>query len=539
MNGVGRLPTWRERLATPAQRVERLLDGHSALLAAVLLAMVWGFWSPPLYDLDEGAFTEATREMIASGNYVSIYLNGEPRHDKPVMIYWLQAASVHLFGLNEFALRLPSVLAAIAWLGALYRFTRRHVDFASAQVAGLLFSLSLFIGLLAKAAVADALLNLFIALAMFDIFSHSRSPSRILLMRVFVWLGLGFLTKGPVAVFFPLVVSGLFYLGEGRLREWLRLALDWRGLLLFVAIVLPWHVAVYLDSGWAFFEGFYLHHNLDRYGDPMEGHGGGPWYYLVMAPLLVMPFAGWLLSSLQRLRSDWRDPLERFAWIWFFCVLAVFSLSGTKLPHYLLYGMSGLFVVMAKHRAALSLTWAHLLPPALLLAVLAASPQLFALLAGSTDRVYERSLFEAGAVALGGWPQWLTLAALLALGMVAVLPTALWRRMLLAGYLQALVVAVAVVPSVLGVLQDGPRAAGLFAREHDRRVVFHRSFQPSVSVYREQIIRHEPPRPGDWVYVRIDHLDAFLAQPSRYPRRVVFRHPPATLVEIGAQEQVP
>ena len=244
------------------------LQRHLASPAALGLAfvlLIWGFWSSPLYDLDEGAFTEATREMMASGNYVSIYLNGEPRQDKPILIYWLQATSAHLFGLNEFALRLPSVLAALAWVWALVAFGRRHVDRETGIIAGILLCLSLYIGLIARAAVADALLNLFLALTLFEIYNYYRQPGRAVHLRVFLWMGLGFLTKGPVAVLFPFLISGLFFLSYGRWRDWLAALIYWPGILLFLAIVLPWHIAVYLDSGWAFFEGFYLHHNLDRY----------------------------------------------------------------------------------------------------------------------------------------------------------------------------------------------------------------------------------------------------------------------------------
>jgi len=517
------------------QRFERFLSSHAAIALALVSSMVWGFWSVPLFDLDEGAFTEATREMIASGNYISIYLNGEPRTDKPILIYWLQAASVHLFGLNEFALRLPSVLAGIAWVWALFAFARRHADKATATTAALLLALSVYVGLIGKAAIADALLNLFLALAMFDIYSHYLRPSRALHLRVFLWLGLGFLTKGPAAVVFPMLVSGLFYLSYGRWREWLRLTFDPVGLLLFVAIVLPWHVAVYLDSGWTFFEGFYLHHNVARYSDPMEGHGGGIFYYVVAAPLILMPFAGWFLLGLARLREALSSPLDRFVWLWFFVVLLVFSLSGTKLPHYLLYGMTGVVLLLAKYRDAIRNPWVGLVPPLLLFALLAALPQLFGHLAAGTDRVYEQSLFAAAAVKFAGWPQVVAVFVFLLAAAAVFLKTALWRRLLLLGFLQAVLMAGWVVPGIADVLQAGPKAAALHAREHGKQLVFYRVFQPSVSVYREQVIRREPAQPGQWVYTRVDRADKYLAEPSPYRKEVVFSQPPAVLIAVDEQ----
>lgn len=512
--------------------IGRLLAGRQALWLAILLNLVWGFWATPLYDLDEGAFTEATREMMVSGNYTSIYLNGEPRHDKPILIYWLQAASAHLFGLNEFSLRLPSVLAGLAWVWALFAFTRRHTDRDTAQVAALLLSLSLYVGIIAKAAVADALLNLFLVLAMFDIYSYFRQPERHLQLRIFVWLGLGFLTKGPVAVFFPFLVSGMLFASYGRWRDWLRAVFDPLGLAIFVAIVLPWHVAVYLDTGWAFFEGFYLNHNVARYAGAMEGHGGSPLYFVLVAPLIVMPFGGWLIATVGKLGRVAHDSLDRFAWLWFFSVLIVFSFSGTKLPHYLLYGMGGVLVLMARYREELRNRWLQFVPALALLGLFAALPQLFGLLAENTGRAYDRLMFNAGAEAFSGLPQ-LLLAGLLLLGLgVVLLNKRLWQRMLLLGYVQSLAVAALVLPLVMGVLQDGPRAAALYAREHGKQLVFYSAYQPSVSVYAGQVIRHEAAQPGQWAYVRTDNLERYLAQPSPYRRQVVFQQGPATLVAV-------
>jgi len=518
--------------------LQRLLVSPAALAVAFAL-LVWGFWSTPLYDLDEGAFTEATREMMESGNYVSIYLNGEPRHDKPVLIYWLQAASVHLFGLNEFALRLPSVLASLGWVWALVSFGRRFVDRDTGIVAGLVLCLSLYVGLIARAAVADALLHLFLALSLFEAYRYAQKPDRATHLRVFLWMGLGFLTKGPVAVLFPFLVSGIFYLSYGRWQDWLRAIFHLPGLLLFLAVVLPWHVAVYLDTGWAFFEGFYLHHNVNRYSGAMEGHAGGPFYYLIVAPLVVMPFAAWFILLLGKLGRVMDDPLDRYIWIWFLVVLGIFSFSGTKLPHYLLYGMSGVFLLMARYRESLARAWVHLVPGLSLLVLFCFLPFIFRHLASQTDRLYETTLFLDGIEAFSGTAQWILVAlAIVAMG-ISFIRATVWRRMLLVGFVQAVAVAFIVLPNVLGVMQDGPKAAALHAREQGKSLVFHRVYQPSVSVYARQVISRGDPEPGQWVYTRVDKLDEFMRQPSDYHKRVVFSQGVARLVAIEKKVEGP
>ena len=81
------------------------------LALAMGLAFFVNLGTPPLFDRDEGAFSEATREMVESGNYISTTLNGEPRYDKPILTYWVQAAGVAVLGWNEWGLRIHSALA--------------------------------------------------------------------------------------------------------------------------------------------------------------------------------------------------------------------------------------------------------------------------------------------------------------------------------------------------------------------------------------------------------------------------------------------
>jgi hypothetical protein len=85
-----------------------------------------------------------------------------------------------------------------------------------------------------------------------------------------------------------------------------------------------------------------MRHNVQRFSGSLEGHGGSAFYYLIAVPLLLLPWSGLFFNALARVRSDMHDPLRRFLWIWFGFVLAFFSLSGTKLPHYVLYGCTPL-----------------------------------------------------------------------------------------------------------------------------------------------------------------------------------------------------
>jgi len=504
------------------------------LALIVWLAFFWQLGAVPLYDLDEGAFTEATREMLTSGNFITPHRDGEPRYDKPVLIYWLQAASVSTLGWSEFALRLPSAIAAGLWLLALWWFVRARLDAETATVAGLVMALGLQVAIIGKAAVADALLNLFIALAFFDIYRWRLKPTRLGLLRVYLWLALGFLTKGPVAVFFPLLVSLLYFISLREWRAWLSAVFDWRGWLLFVAVAGPWYLAIYIDDGPGFFQSFFLGHNLGRYSGVKHGHSGFPGYYLLMLPIVLLPFTGWFLSLLTRLCRLWTDALDRFLVIWFVTVFVVFSFSGTKLPHYLVYGITPLFILMARHRDALTNRWLAFVPPLLFVVLLVALPDLLGLLEGQADRAHEQAMFADGARVLDGWYRlwsWLGLAALV--GLLIWSGAALWQRLVLAGVVQTLLVFGVVVPAVFAVMQEPVKQAGLLARELDRPTVVYRTSMPSFSVYRDAITpERDRPQAGELVFLRVDKLErlADAVAPNRLDVR--FRQGPVALALV-------
>ncbi len=485
-----------------------VLRNRWLLPAAIFLSFFWQIWAIPLYDLDEGAFAEATREMLSSGNFITPQKDGEPRYDKPVLIYWLQAASVQVLGLNELALRLPSALAATLWVVVLWRFVREILDEQTATAAALVMVLSLQVSIIAKAAVADAVLNLFIALTFFEVYRYWQSPRRAPLLRAYLWMGLGFLTKGPVAVFFPVVVSLAFFWSTERLRDWLRAAFAPLGWGVFLLIAGPWYLAIYLDSGPGFFESFFLKHNVGRFAGVIHGHSGFFGYYFVLLPLILLPFTGWFLQLLTTLRRAWNDPLERFLWLWFGTVFVVFSLAATKLPHYLLYGSVPLFILMARHRERLDSRWLAYAPPMVLLVVLFFLSDILTFAASRTQDLHEQALL-AELIPMLGFSYHIAIAAALAgFGVLSKWHDCRpWQGLILGGLIQVLVVWGVLAPRLFDALQAPVKEAAELARELDLPTVVYRTSMPSFSVYREAVTPDRPPQPGDLVFLRIDKLD--------------------------------
>ena len=490
------------------------------LIALVLVSVVGASPFLPLFDLDEGAFSEATREMLESGNWISTYLNGEPRHDKPILIYWLQAISVEVFGASPFSFRLPSMVAALGWLFVVYRFCREFVSDTAARLAIWIFTCSWLATIIFKSAIADALLNWILCLIMFDIFRYLDSKDKKRLGLIGLYIGLGFLTKGPIAVVLPIAVSFISLALMGRLRDWLGAVFHPYSLTIFLLTIAPWHIAVYIDQGWAFYEGFYLGHNIGRFSDTMESHGGSPFYYVLLLPLLVAPFTRQFFLILPGALFSRRDFLELFLWVWFLITLGIFSFSKTQLPHYLLYGLSAVFILLAKRLSRFardeidqkkeglhSINYFDLLFAVGFVGIFLITPFFLSQIAETTNREYDAAILT---LAADIFYQGLYMPLLLIAGMVLCVIFALrissLSKLLALGFCITLT-----INFVWGVLiakaqQEPVRSAAELIKGTHQPVVAYRIGMPSFSVYMDQIVPESEPQRGDIVFTRIDRV---------------------------------
>lgn len=475
---------------------------------AIVLAFFVNLGTPPLFDRDEGAFSEATREMVESGNYVSTTLNGEPRYDKPILTYWIQAAGVALLGWNEWGLRMHSALAAALWVLVVWGFARREWDETTGWVAGLLTATSLWVMVIGRAATADALLNLFLALTLFDLYRFWRSDRRGPLFRVFLWAGLGFLTKGPIAVAVPLATAFLLALVRGQLIRYVKAIVHPVGWLIFFGVAGPWYWAVYQRDGQAFIDGFFLSHNLNRFADTMEGHGGALYYFIPVALLIILPHTTLFLKTLSRIRKANRSDLELFLWLWFGFVFVFFSVSSTQLPHYLLYGATPLFLLMARYREGLTNRFLALLPALLLCGLLFLLPDLWRIAEPLVDDVYTSAIMTVAPEAFDlTYRFWTGLGLLSIMGLMVRWKGRPWRLLMGAGVVVAATVSFGLIPTY-GEIQQGPtKEAALLARAEGWDVVMWRLDMPSFALYYGDITPLRRPRPGEVVFTRVTRLD--------------------------------
>lgn len=524
---------------------------HGVWLALFAFVGFWlNSWAVPLFDLDEGAFTEATREMFARGDFLMTYLDGAPRYDKPILVYWLQAASVGTLGWSEFALRLPSMLAATGWMWAVWRFAREASlalgrDTARARADGLFAAAALALspipGLIGHAATADALLNLWLALTLLDLWRWLAQPTvalahprwnDVLLLRIYLWIGLGLLTKGPVAVALPLMVALTFALLHQRWRAVLKVAFFWPGWMLALAVSLPWAVALTLRDGGDFFRHFLLDHNVGRYSATLESHGGHWWYYAVTLPLIVLPFVAWLVPALGAARRWRSEPLTTYLLVWFGVVFLLFSGSKTQLPHYLLYGCTPLFVLIGLHRDGIRRKGLALLPSLVFLMVLVALPLILPAAMPNAEHPYDRGIFEVVLAAIGrGY--WVVCWGALALVVVSLFHRRLdaSAATLRAGLAVSVVAWCGVLPLLAAGQQVPVQQAAATARALGLPTVSYRIHMPSFSVYRGAVTPQRTPVPGELAFTRLDRL-ADLSREAGRPFTVVQQSGGIVLVRI-------
>ncbi|HSU77655.1 MAG TPA: glycosyltransferase family 39 protein, partial [Burkholderiales bacterium] len=467
-------------------------------VAAVIASFYWMLGAAPLFDVDEGAFSQATLEMFERGDFLSTYLNGEPRYDKPILVYWLQAAAVALIGPDEWAFRLPSAICATLWAWLTYLFVKRHYGVARALFAAALLASSLGVFIIGRAATADALLNLLIAASMFAAWQHLATGRRGWLYATHAAIGLGVLAKGPIAILVPFATTLLYCWLRRDLRTWARAVFDWRALLVLLAIALPWYAVILAKEGSGFVQGFFVKHNLGRFSGPVSGHSGSLLYYFPALVLLSLPFTALVVLVAMRIRAIWRDELQLYLFLWFAFVFVFFSASGTKLPHYVLYGYTGLVILMALHGHDLRAAFWPLVPVLAFFAGLLALPHALSYAAARIGDPFYREVLAAalGRFDTGYFVFYGVMCAITAYAMLERV-TPVPRKLMALGFAAVLSLGSLVVPVAGYAQQSAIKEAALLCRERHLDVVMWRLNAPSFSVYRGAPTPAREPRPGD------------------------------------------
>lgn len=333
-----------------------------ALIGALLFLPFLG--KVHLFDWDEINFAEAAREMIVLGDYLRVHINFLPFWEKPPLFFWMQAASMHLFGVNEYAARFPNALLGVVYLVLLFRLGKRLHSARFGWLWAAAYGGSFLPHFYFKSGIIDPWLNLFIFLGLYQfiLFQWKKNPpegapttqlsayTHLALSGLFT--GLGVLTKGPVALLLVSLTVAVWFFWQwikrmGGLKnitpsraisqfQWTVTPLSAILLVFFTLLVTgTWFGAETLKNGPWFVTEFTLY-QIHLFTKDGAGHGGFPGYHFVI--LLVGCFPASLFALRGMKLKEFENEANRDFWRWmmslFWVVLLLFTIVQTKIVHY-------------------------------------------------------------------------------------------------------------------------------------------------------------------------------------------------------------
>ncbi len=330
---------------------------------------------------DEPRYAQIAREMLVRHDWVTPVLYGHTWLEKPILLYWGEMLSYCAFGVSDWAARVPSAIAATLLVFGTFLTVRRIRHEARLDAALAIASSVLVLGF-SRAAATDMLLAAPFGLSLLAWFCWYQSfveqstldakPAKLWLVLFYAMNALAMLAKGPVAPALAAFVIIAFCASQRNIRALLQ-TLDPLGIVVFLAVAAPWYILVQLRTP-EFFSIFFLKNNLARFGSNLYRHKQPFWYYIPVALVAALPWIVWVFHGLcdgfhalrsqlsgataQSAASNAKDEpaytFEIFLFLWALIPIAFFSLSGSKLPGYILPAIPPLLILaaLAVHRRA-------------------------------------------------------------------------------------------------------------------------------------------------------------------------------------------
>jgi len=317
------------------------------LLLNVLIAVVGALLFIPgiggvrLFDWDEINFAESAREMLLTGDWFNVQINFESFWEKPPLFIWMQALSMKVFGVGEFAARFPNAVAGIVTLLVLFNIGRKTEDERLGLMWALLYGISFLPFFYFKSGIIDPWFNLFIFLGIYFFSRYADKDAQALRMRhaalSAAFTGLAVMTKGPVGF----LIFGLTFLVWLIVKRF-RFAFRWKDVAVYLAVFAlvggSWFIALALSGHSDVIEDFIVY-QIRLFETKDAGHGGFPLYHFIILLIGVTPASIFALSALRprnfRTEGETRTGgLLMWMTVAFWVVLILFSIVRTKIVHY-------------------------------------------------------------------------------------------------------------------------------------------------------------------------------------------------------------
>ncbi|MDB9983897.1 glycosyltransferase family 39 protein [bacterium] len=289
-----------------------------------------------LFDWDEINFAEAAREMIVTGNYSLVLINYEPFWEKPPLFFWLQALCMNLFGINEFSARLPNAIAGALTGITLYSIGRKNFSNSFGWLWAMVYCSALLPILYFKSGIIDPWFNLFIfygTYATWKAIYNSDGKNLLWSLIAGASIGLGIMTKGPVALLVILMVFGVFYLWK-RFKVPANFSHFFGFTISLFVVGGLWFFIEYISGRGYIIEDF-IEYQIRLMQTQDAGHGGPFYYHFIVLLIGCFPMSIFALGgfTIQQDKGAQKE-FQRIMLLLFALVLLLFSVVNTKIIHY-------------------------------------------------------------------------------------------------------------------------------------------------------------------------------------------------------------
>lgn len=303
------------------------------ILGLSLVLLIPGLGLAPLWIYDEVRNAQCAREMFENNEWIVPTFNGKLRTLKPPLHYYFMFAGFEMFGINEWGARFFSAICGVFTIMISFVFIQRYSSTRHAFITCLALLSSTHFLFQFRMSVPDPYLILLNTISVFTAYAFFKENKLSWLLISALCFGLAILAKGPVALVLPAAGIIIWLIWEARWRE----LFNWRILLAAVVMLLvaaPWYILVHNATGGEWTKGFFLQHNVGRFSEPMEGHGG----IFLVVPLFVLlgmlPSSVFVGEALKNFRRRFSNSLMRLSLSVVLVFLLFYSISGTKLPNY-------------------------------------------------------------------------------------------------------------------------------------------------------------------------------------------------------------
>lgn len=312
-----------------------------------------------LFDWDEINFAESSREMLLTGEFFRVTVNFEPFWEKPPLFFWLQSLCMSIFGVGEFAARLPNALFGIATLLTIYNIGTRHFSARFGLIWALLYFGSVLPFLYFKSGIIDPVFNYFIFLSVYFLFLslHNRDAHVKNAALAGLFSGLAVLTKGPVGLLILLLTWIIFTL----VRRFRPLP-GWKQIgafaLVFAATTSLWYGAEVIQNGpWFLVE--FVKYQVELFLTPVAGHEQPFFYHFVVVFFGCFPLSVLALPSFFKNYETDRYHTRTWMLVLFWVVMILFTIVSTKIAHYssMAYLPLSFLAAMYMHHASIRIPY--------------------------------------------------------------------------------------------------------------------------------------------------------------------------------------